>query len=162
MKFLKGTEQSTQVTTDTKNTQKRVGTGWDGRWSTQELESRTRVDNHRANKARKQAQGNKWWRRIGQTIRKLWEGKRQEGGPGGINGGMEKENKSDRQEVSVGLIRPRETPRRKGEVSGAGDRLISGISVRRVVEGRSDKTAVKVGRRARWRHTVMRLVITLA
>ncbi|KAI8442869.1 hypothetical protein BY996DRAFT_6620120 [Phakopsora pachyrhizi] len=39
-------ERSTRVTTNTKNTQKRVRAGWDGRRSTragQELESRTRI-----------------------------------------------------------------------------------------------------------------------
>ncbi|KAI8450288.1 hypothetical protein BY996DRAFT_6551230 [Phakopsora pachyrhizi] len=46
-------EQSTRVTAGTKNTQKRVGTGWDGRRSTRDPMGRAaaagqRVDNHKA------------------------------------------------------------------------------------------------------------------
>ncbi|KAI8457456.1 hypothetical protein BY996DRAFT_6578855 [Phakopsora pachyrhizi] len=44
-------------TIDTKNTQKRVGTGWDGRRSTREVKSRTRIITGPTK------QGNKRWRR---------------------------------------------------------------------------------------------------
>ncbi|CAH7682375.1 hypothetical protein PPACK8108_LOCUS15256 [Phakopsora pachyrhizi] len=87
--------------------------------------------------ARMRFKGLKFVRRI----RKPWEGER----PAGGRRQREKEGRTEENlEVSVGLVRRQETPRR---LKGRRETGIGGIS-RTVAVGR--------GRRARWRHTEVR------
>ncbi|KAI8445595.1 hypothetical protein BY996DRAFT_6580935 [Phakopsora pachyrhizi] len=196
--------QSMQVTTDTKNTQKRVGTGWDGRRKEQltvgtittdtgntqsgkpagsgrvgTKELGQKVDNHRADGARKRAvvssrqlQGRQKanidasasQRRmeIGQRIRKLWEGKKAGGRPReDIKGGMEKglgggKDSLGSEKRYVGNYVSAARKSGKGKYWGRRRTDIRYIS-KAVVERWSNRTVVvEVGRRARRRHTVVR------
>ncbi|CAH7669907.1 hypothetical protein PPACK8108_LOCUS4561 [Phakopsora pachyrhizi] len=116
-------------------------------------ENRTKVDNCRADKARRQA--------IGRRIRKLWEGKRQ---AGGLREDSGRDGKGSGGKDSLGSEKHHAEGAERGSIRDRRRTDIGYIS-KAVVERRLDRTvgpvglwhwAVELGRRARQQHTVVR------